>query len=138
VVKSTGQMCWWNWYLRGTGCSARVVTGKKERWIIQQHNAPAHSAKETKEEIVRLMGGEKSRVELDWPPMSPDLSWIENVWGLAERELAKERQSIKTISELEKSVEKILKGIRIEVLENLVKSMPARLRKVIEGGGTPH
>jgi hypothetical protein len=109
----------------------------KERWIIQQDNAPAHSARETKEEIVRLMGGDKSRVELDWPPMSPDLSWIENVWGLAERELAKERQSIKTISELEKSVEKILKGIRIEVLENLVKSMPARLRKVIEGGGHP-
>lgn len=57
--------------------------------------------------------------------------------ALAERELAKERQSIKTISDLEKSVEKILKGIRIAVLENLVKSMPARLRKVIEGGGHP-
>lgn len=108
-----------------------------KRWIFQQDNAPPHTAVATKAKLVDLMGGVESRVELDWPPMSPDLSWIENIWSLAERELAKQRSGVKTIPELEKAVKEILKGIKIEVLEELVKSMPARLDKVIAGGGHP-
>ena len=51
---------------------------------FQQDGAPAHSAKNTKEFI-------KSKINLieDWPANSPDLSPIENVWGIMKKRLNK-------------------------------------------------
>lgn len=50
-------------------------------WILQQDNARPHTAASTKALLQELM---PNRVEQEWPPMSPDLSWIENMWAWIE------------------------------------------------------
>ena len=48
----------------------------QQPFIFQQDNTPAHKARRTKDKIQKL------GIELlPWPPYSPDLSPIENVWA---------------------------------------------------------
>ena len=105
------------------------------RWVFQQDNAPIHKSQASIDKVIELMGGEKKRVELSWPAMSPDLSWIENVWGWAENELDKKRDDIKTLPELEKEVRLILGRVPLDLMEKLVAGMKTRLIKVGERDG---
>ena len=45
--------------------------------VFQQDNAPTHKAP-----IIRNFFGENEWEVLDWPPYSPDLNIIENLWQL--------------------------------------------------------
>ena len=55
-------------------------------WVYQQDGATSHTAKATKEHILAKMGS-AARFMDDWPPSSPDLSWIENIWAIVEHRL---------------------------------------------------
>jgi len=74
------------------------------RWVFQQDNAPIHMSQESIERIVELIDGNEGRVEQKWHALSPDLSWIENVWAWAENELDRKRDEINTLPELETEV----------------------------------
>lgn len=99
-----------------------------ESFILQQDNAPCHKAR-TISNFLKNVGV----MALDWPPQSPDLNIIENVWSLLKRKrtvsLNKTREE--TISE----VTSLWKEISPEILQNLVDSVPRRLQKVIEAKG---
>jgi hypothetical protein len=106
-----------------------------DRWVFQQDNASIHKSQESLEKVVELMGGNDMRVELEWPALSPDLSWIENVWGWAENELEKRRGEIETLPELEKEVRSILGRIPLAFMQKLVAGMKGRLVEVGERDG---
>ncbi|GBL89841.1 Transposable element Tc3 transposase [Araneus ventricosus] len=51
-------------------------------WEYQHDNAPIHTYNATKN-----YSNSKNVTVLEWPPMSPDLNPIENVWGIMSRKV---------------------------------------------------
>jgi transposase len=103
------------------------------QYYFQQDNAPCHKAKKS------LDWFSTNEVPLiTWPPQSPDLSPIENLWSILKRKLSiyrcksKEEFKAKILDEWEK--------IPANVCKDLVDSMPKRLRAVIKakGGATKY
>ena len=57
---------------------------KKEKLIFQQDNATRHTPREPKAAIDILFGENT----IEWPPNSPDLSPIKNVWATLKEKLS--------------------------------------------------
>jgi transposase len=99
-------------------------------FIFQQDNARIHTSQITKdflcEQNVRVM---------EWPPLSPDLNPIENLWGILSRKVYANGKQYHSINELKKSIQEAWDGIPMTVLNNLVKSMPNRCIEVLKRNG---
>jgi transposase len=58
---------------------------RHRQWWYQHDNAPAHNAASTKQWL------EDHRVRaIEWPPYSPDLNPIENLWAILKQEIHRE------------------------------------------------
>ena len=101
-------------------------------WVFQQDNAPIHKAKGTCTYLDAVL---PRRWVKHWPPRSPDLSWVENIWAWAEHELKTNECHIDNIQDLQRELKAVFKSAKLEKLQNYVKGMKGRLRKVIEGNG---
>jgi transposase len=82
-----------------------------QNFIFMQDNAPVHVSQETKS-----MLAEKNIEVLEWPPYSPDLNPIENVWGIISREVYKDQKSYRSEDELWEAVGKAWDNIPEETL----------------------
>ena len=101
-------------------------------WILQQDNARPHVAASTTELLQELLPG---RVELEWPAMSPDLSWIEKIWAWAEQQLATFYSHVQTIAQLKAALNQIFSKVPHKMLQNYVRGMRKRLRKMVAHDG---
>ena len=63
----------------------------------------------------------------DWPPYSPDLNPIENIWGIIKSQLMK--KEINKSSELILEIKNAYDSISDEVISNLIESFPSRLQQ---------
>jgi transposase len=95
---------------------------------FQQDGAPAHRAKKT----MTFLQKEVNTIP-DWPPNSPDLSVIENVWGILKMRIA--RRGPKTIPELKTMLQEEWDNLDQAMLDDLVASMPWRFWMCIEEHG---
>jgi predicted transcriptional regulator len=111
----------------------------KERYpygfFFIQDNAPPHRASLT-QEFLKL----QNCTVLTWPPYSPDLNCIENMWGLLSSAVYKDHPTYNTLGELEAAVLKAWDDIPMSKVNALVSSMPSRLKAAIkeEGGHTDY
>ena len=116
-------------------CKAKFSKKKnKKEWYFQQDNCTIH-----KERKYVMPTFEKNKINLlDWPARSPDLSPIENVWYLMDRELYKQGQ-FKSKNDLRTSIERLVELFNTERrqdIKDLYKGMNRRLIQVITKKGS--
>lgn len=96
--------------------------------VFMQDNAPCHTAKKVKS----FLDDENIEV-MNWPPQSPDLNPIENIWKIiGERAM---RQNPKNQEELWKSLKKEWDKITPSFCKKLIDSCGKRCQEVINSKG---
>ena len=106
--------------------------------LFMQDNAPIHRAKKSK-----LWFQEMGIEVMQWPPYSPDLNPIENLWALLKKEAYKVYPDLDSLqgkgdeaeAQLFQILQKAWANIREEVIEGLISSMPRRCAAVIKAEG---
>ncbi len=98
---------------------------KLEDSIFQQDNASCHVSKETK-----MWFSEQNINLLNWPPQSPDLNPIENLWNFLDSLLRKRQNEISTKQDLKEVIMEEVQKIPKEYILKLYKSMPRRLSEL--------
>jgi DDE superfamily endonuclease len=105
-----------------------AITCLSDDWIFMQDNDPKHASKLLKKWFV------DNEVEvLKWPSQSPDLNPIEHLWEHLDRQI-RTRTYSKT-GDLFKALREEWKKIPLDVLINLIDSMPRRCAAVIASKG---
>ena len=109
----------------------RIFTTSKglSTWVLQQDNDPTH--KKAAQERVPPFGGVS--LLANWPPNSPDLSPIENVWAWADQKV--NALGCKTFEEYKDAVLQTLANIPKSMLARLFDSMEGRVQECIKREG---
>ena len=95
----------------------------------QQDNAPIHTSKEAKDFFKS-----KNIKVIDWPPYSPDLNPIQNLWSIVKQKLYNDDQILKKSIIGEKFKEK-WNSIDQNMCKTLITSMKKRLKLVEQAQG---
>lgn len=99
-------------------------------WTFQLDNARCHTTAEVK----ALLKEHSPKVMEFWPPNSPDLSWIENVWGWMQREIVKLPQA-RDLETFKAQLQQVWDSLSVDMLERCVKGMPQRVQECLAAAG---
>lgn len=102
-------------------------------WVFQQDNDPSHKLAPSHVKSWNAKHGGSIKLLGAWPPNSPDLNPIENIWGWMDGKISK--LGCTTFPQFKEAVHQTLKKVPLSMVENLYKSMPKRMRLVVETGG---
>ena len=96
-------------------------------WLMD--NAPAHAAKAT-QQYLRRSGIKTCK---DWPPNSPDLNPIENVWATMKHQVYCKHYN--TLAELKAAVRLAWAGLPVSTLKTLMSSLDQRKAMCLQRDG---
>ncbi|GBN94807.1 Transposable element Tc3 transposase [Araneus ventricosus] len=99
-------------------------------WEYQHDNAPIHTSNAAKNYL-----NSKNVTVLDWPPLSPDLNPIENVWGIMSQKVYENRGQFYSMNALKTAIERVWYSLEPEILQTLIMSMEKRAYNVILRNG---
>ncbi|KAH9442507.1 hypothetical protein Pst134EB_033186 [Puccinia striiformis f. sp. tritici] len=99
--------------------------------ILMEDNARSHTAKLTK-----AFRKDNNINTIEWPPQSPDLNPIENLWKILKTGIQQNYQP-KSLDEMKEAIQQAWDDLPEQHLGSLLNSMPNRMRLVVEAGGGP-
>lgn len=112
-----------------------------EGMTFQHDNGPTYKARI----VQRWLRNYATREGLflpTWPPYSPDLNPIENLWAILKERICKRYPHLGDLPRNTASLDLLIDAavelwaeIDDEVFENLINSMPARMQAVVEANG---
>ena len=95
--------------------------------VFQQDGAPCHTSSYS----TWWMSTHGIRT-LDWVAQSPDLNPIENLWNHLDRQVRKRKPLPQTKQDLITAIQEEWSNISLEMLQNLIMSLPHRIEAVIK------
>ncbi|KAL6456377.1 hypothetical protein MHYP_G00349200 [Metynnis hypsauchen] len=106
----------------------------RSKSIFMHDNAPSHAAKNTSVSLAAM--GIKREKLMVWPPSSPDLNPIENLWSIIKQKIYESGRQFTSKQQLWEAILTSCKEIQAETLQKLTSSMDARTVKVISKKGS--
>ena len=80
-------------------------------------------------------GRRNGLLRMDWPPQSPDLNPIENLWRIIKIRVSARRHQIHTIEAMEQAIREEWELLTEEDFRRCIESMPERIRFLIKAKG---
>jgi len=105
----------------------------KLKCMFMHDNAPAHAAKLTKEFLTSK--NIKEHRLMQWPPSSPDLNCIENLWSIVKADIYEGGRQYTSTDSLWEAIKSSCEKITAAEISKLTLSMDDRLVAVIEEKG---
>jgi hypothetical protein len=102
---------------------------EKIAWEFQQDKATAHTAKSTKRWLEEHGVAEVA----GWPTKGDDINPMENLWAIVDERL--ENKKFMTKPAMKRAILKIWDGLDAELLNNLIDSVPDRIRRIVKSKG---
>jgi hypothetical protein len=102
-------------------------------WHFQQDNDPKHTSRLVSDYLERELCIKDYIIK--WPPYSPDLNPIENLWADLKKRV--ERHNCTNVKELEEAVRTEWAATDKKLCQKLVASMPDRIARLLEYNGAP-
>ncbi len=101
---------------------------------VQQDNAPCPKA-----QIISdwFLEHDNEFTLFKWPPQSPDLNPIEHLWDVVEREIHIMDVQPTNLQQLRDAIMPIWTKISEECFQQIVESMPRRIKAVLKAKGGP-
>jgi len=99
-------------------------------FMLQQDNAPIHVSRHAKEMF------DRNKVDLmRWPPLSPDLSPVENLFGILSRMVYEGGRQYHSEESLWQALQQAGTKIPIETYKTLAQSVPKWVSQMVRAGG---
>ncbi|MBW0587421.1 hypothetical protein O181_127136 [Austropuccinia psidii MF-1] len=107
------------------------VADNREGLTLMEDGAPIHTA------MASQQWREEHQIrKLIWPPNSPDLNPIENLW-FKMKYVVTHLFNPKTMDELTVAVNAAWESLPFDHLDSLLLSLPARMQMVVDQNGAP-
>ena len=101
--------------------------------IFQQDNAPTHRSAYTSDWLKKA-GFNNERV-MEWPPNSPDVNPIENLWAIIKRRVYSNGRQFTKLNELWNAIKDVSGSITPTEISNLTNSVDQRLVTILRKNG---
>lgn len=98
--------------------------------LYQQDNAPIHTAHVTRDWLDAHFAWHPN-----WPPYSPDLNPMENMWAIIARQVYPEGKQYEGVDALKQAITAAWAEVTEAIRHNLIDSMPDRMVAVIARDG---
>ena len=105
----------------------------RKKLVCMQDNTPSHSAKATKE-FLKSIGFTNYKLMI-WPPSSPDLNPIENLWAILKMEIYKNGRQYERKPDLWNAIVDAVNNLNPQTVKKLTSSVDQRLYDVVFNKG---